>query len=234
MYMLLLFGILFLLWILENIWFYIQEATGHFWFAWPAWNKVKLSDFGSIAEHGVSAWMRVLGQFLCWARMSLRKWAEAQTGSYSNTSGIRGRSCRENVPSQHLANVTPQPAVSLHSLTREHPGRARSAQREGILLFRELGGRSRANFVTWILQKQVCFASSRKFTDMAEVLLAPAVVNWVSDMCSAGTVPLWSQLWLSFMQIPLTPKQSPFPFESSSWHQGYLKKKNQTKTKKLF
>lgn len=104
---LLLFGILFLLWILEKIWFYIPEATGHSWFAWPAWNMVKLSGSGSIAECAVSAWMRVLGQFLCWARMSLRKWAEGQTQSCSNTSGTRGRSCRENVPSQHLSNVTP-------------------------------------------------------------------------------------------------------------------------------
>lgn len=106
MYMLLLFGIHFLPWILDKILFYIPEATGHFWFAWLARNMVKLSDSGSIAQRGVSARTRVLGQFLCWARMSLRKWAEAQTGSYSNTSGSRGRSCRENIPSQHLSNVT--------------------------------------------------------------------------------------------------------------------------------
>lgn len=74
MYMLLLFGYFFLLWILEKIGLCIQEAAGHFWFAWQAWNMVKLIDFGSIAEHGVSARMRGPGQFLT---MSLRKWAEA-------------------------------------------------------------------------------------------------------------------------------------------------------------
>lgn len=132
--MLLLFGILFLLWILDKIWFYIPEATGHFWFAWPAWNMVKLSDSGSIAEHGVSAWMRVLGQFLCWARMSLRKWAEAQTRSCSNTSGTRGRSCRENVPSQHLSNVTPPTQCVPAQSDQGASWQSKECQRGGILL----------------------------------------------------------------------------------------------------
>lgn len=99
---------------------------------------------------------------------------------------------------------------------------------EYALLFRELGEGAGLVLFLWILQKQVNFASSRKFTDVAEVLLAPAVMNWVSAMCSAGTAPLWSQLWLSFMQTPLTPKQSPFLFGSSSWP---LKKKKINKNK---
>lgn len=144
--------------------------------------------------------------------------------TYSNTSGIRGRSCRDNVPSQQCTCQMSfhQPTVSLHSVTREHPGRARSAQRGGILL-----RACPANSITWILQKQLYFASTRKFTAVAEVLLAAAVMNWVPAMCAAGTVPVWSQLWLCFMRTPLTPKQSPFPLGSCSWHQSYLKKTQQ-------
>lgn len=151
------------------------------------------------------------------------------SSSYSNTSGIRGRSCRDNVPSQQCTCQMSfhQPTVSLHSVTREHPGRARSAQRGGILL-----RACPANSITWILQKQLYFASTRKFTAVAEVLLAAAVMNWVPAMCAAGTVPVWSQLWLCFVWTPLTPKQSPFPLGSCSWYQSYFKKNNNLSSKK--
>lgn len=75
--------------------------------------------------------------------------------SYSNASGTRERSCRENIPFQQFIYQMSlhQPAVSLHSLTREHPGRARGAQRGGILLracpaVQRAGERSSVNLVT--------------------------------------------------------------------------------------
>lgn len=128
--------------------------------------------------------------------------------SYSNTSGTRGRSCRDNVPSQQCACQMSfhQPTVSLHSVTREHPGRARSAQRGGILL-----RACPANSITWILQKQLLcqhqevHSRGRGLAGCCSYELSPGHVRCRHSSCLESAMTL-------LHANSINPQTEPLPF----------------------